>query len=273
MSSAPVIVRRARPLLGTLVDISAQGDRAERAVQSAFAAVMRVQRLMSFHTRGSDVDRLNKLARRTPVAVHPWTWRVLREAQRLSAVSRGTFDITVAGCLVRWGYLPKRRSAAVDRRADWHDVVLLPGQRVRFRKRLLIDLGGIAKGFAVDRAIDRLRAHGVLGAMVNAGGDLRAFGGAPQRIHVRDPRHPARLIACADLQTGAVATSASYFAASTWRSKLVSPLVDRRRRASTNRSSVTVAAPTCMLADALTKVGLLRGPGPVRRLGGQPMIL
>ena len=64
MTFTPTSIRRARPLLGTLVDISAQGPSAERAVAAAFAAIARVQRLMSFHARGSDVDRLNRLAQR-----------------------------------------------------------------------------------------------------------------------------------------------------------------------------------------------------------------
>ncbi|MEO8630419.1 MAG: FAD:protein FMN transferase, partial [Betaproteobacteria bacterium] len=76
------------------------------------------------------------------------------------------------------------------------------------------------------------------------------------------------------LTRGALATSAHYFSARKWRRTSVTPLVDpARRRASTSTASVTVAAPSCMLADALTKVAMLRGPGMVRRLGGHALII
>lgn len=281
MSMRPAIeLRRARPLLGTLVEVTARGQ-CETAlihtIDRAFAAVARVERLMSFHDRHSDVGRVNRLAHRVPVRVHPWTWQVLQFAQKISLVTRGLFDITIAGELVRMGYLPRSAGRRVDRRACWADIELLPGHRVRFRRPLHIDLGGIAKGFAVDRAIAELRAGAVDAGLVNAGGDLRAFGAVPWRVHLRDPANPGALIPFADLASGALATSASYFARSVWRGRTVSPVVDGARRKPTITSdSASVAAPTCMLADALTKLVLLQGlraQGLIRRLGGRGFVL
>jgi thiamine biosynthesis lipoprotein len=276
----PIQLRRARPLLGTLVEISARGQREtelKHAITAAFAAVARVHNLMSFHEPTSDVGRVNRLAHRMAVRVHPWTWKVLEAAQHLSRSTAGAFDITIGGELMRLGYLPSAAPIRLDSRACWRDVRLLPGSRVRFARCLLIDLGGIAKGFAVDRAVECLRAGGAGAGLVNAGGDLRAFGSFAWRIHVRDPANPGKLIPFADLSSGALATSAGYFSRRAHRGRAITPVIDGVRRTATDAAfSVSVNASNCMLADALTKLVLLRGPrahGLVRRLGGQAFIL
>src|SRR2546423_10672087 len=94
--------RRARPLLGTLVEISAAGAGpcVHAAIGAAFAAIERVQRLMSFHDPRSDISRVNRWADRKPIAVDAWTWAVLARAQMISQASAGAFDITTAPRLV-----------------------------------------------------------------------------------------------------------------------------------------------------------------------------
>jgi len=247
-------VRRARPLLGTLVEIAAQGGDAAalaEAVAAAFGAIATVHRLMSFHERASDVVRMNRRAARTAVHVHPWTFAVLREAQGVAEASDGIFDVTVASILARHRLLPRTPGAPVPHpSASFRDVRLLPGLRVRFSRPLLLDLGGIAKGFAIDRAIDSLRAAGVRSGVVNAGGDLRCFGPAARRVHVRDPGCPDRLLPLAELRDGAIATSAVYFSRSRRAGRTVSALVHPRRPAFVPSGSVSVAAHYCVTADA-----------------------
>ena len=101
-------VRRARPLLGTLVEIRVRGEsaRAGAAVERAFEAIARVHALMSFHEADSDVSRLNRLAHREAVGVDPHTFAVLEDAERLARASGGAFDIAIAPALVRLGFLP-----------------------------------------------------------------------------------------------------------------------------------------------------------------------
>jgi thiamine biosynthesis lipoprotein len=184
------MLRRARPLLGTFVEIRlAAPDEAaaECALRAGFAAVARVQRLMNYHDAGSDVSRVNRLAARRPVAVHPWTAAVLHRAARLHRESGGLFDITIAPTLARGGWLPRCRPRRADPRATAADIEILPGRRVRFRKPLAVDLGGIAKGYAVDRAVSVLRRAGALSGTVNAGGDLRVFGPAANRCSFARP--------------------------------------------------------------------------------------
>ena len=273
-------LRRAQPWLGTLVEIAASGHERERlahAIDAAFAAVSQVQRLMSFHARDSDVSRLNRHAWRKALRVHPWTYAVLQEAQRVARASDGLFDVSVAGVLVAQGLLPVLRGARVpDRNACFRDIRLLPGFRVRFDRPLLLDLGGIAKGFAVDRAVQRLRSAGVESGLVNAGGDLRCFGPVARQVHVRDPRSPSRLLPLAELREGAIATSGAYFTRRRRAGKDVSAQIDPRRRGGVPRGSVSVAARRCMVADAWTKVLLLGGArflGRARRAGAIGLLL
>src|SRR6266481_10232380 len=109
MAAAPVSIRRARPLLGTFVEIAVAGqtfDAAEAAVEAAFSAVATVHRLMSFHEADSDVSRLNRGAASGAVRVHDWTYEVLEIACDLHGRSGGMFDVSVASALQRLGLLP-----------------------------------------------------------------------------------------------------------------------------------------------------------------------
>ncbi|HSR64908.1 MAG TPA: FAD:protein FMN transferase, partial [Xanthomonadaceae bacterium] len=206
-------VERARPLLGTLVAVRAEGPgaRVEAGIARAFEAIATVQAAMSFHDPASELSRLNRHAFDAPQLVDGPTWRVLRAALALARASGGRFDPTVGGRLVAWRQLPAPSRTQVDPAADCRDVQLGRGRRVRFRKPLWLDLGGIAKGFAVDRAVAALRAAGVRSGVVNAGGDLRVFGDAPEVVHVRDPAAPGLARPLLQLRAGAVATSAGYF--------------------------------------------------------------
>ena len=258
-------LRRARPLLGTFVEITAtgrSGDNLPAAIDRAFAVIGRVQRLMSFHDPRSEVAQLNRQAERRAVRVSAWTWQVLLAAQRLHRETSGAFDITIAPLLQEWGFLPRdpRDGEVGPCPGGAEDIELLPGQRVRFRRPLRIDLGGIAKGFAVDQAVEELRASGVPAGVVNAGGDLRVFGSLRQPVHVRHPARPGVTIPLRPLAEAALATSATYFSRRIVGHRRVSPLVDAARgRACLRGVSVSVQAPTCLVADALTKVLFAQG--------------
>lgn len=262
-SANPTELRRARPLLGTLVEVRVTAptdELAEGGVRAAFAAIERVHHLMSFHESESDVGRLNRTAARRTVRVHAWTHLVLRRATRLHAATDGLFDIAVAPALVRDGWLPKPDFRLPSRTATSADIALLPGNRVKFHRPLLIDLGGIAKGFAVDRAIFALHRAGATGGVVNAGGDLRAFGSQSELVHVRLPESPGSVVPLMTVTNAAVATSAHYFSPrqvrAAWRTPICHPF---QRRFSPVAGSVSVQAKECWLADALCKLVWLTG--------------
>jgi thiamine biosynthesis lipoprotein len=256
MRSVSNKVRRARPALGTFVEITARGDNEAKlhyAVDRAFNAIARVERQMSFHRSDSDVSRINRQAFHRNVTVDPWTWRVLQAAQRLSHESDGVFDITVARKLMQWNYLPPRYRNISE--GTWRDIVLEKNCAVRFRQRVIVDLGGIAKGFAVDCAVEALECAGVPSGVVNAGGDLRVFGLKSELVHLRHPAKPVRPAGAVSLRERALATSGIYFASKECGRAAVSPLLDgRTRRSSRKLISVSVAASLCMIADALTKL-------------------
>jgi thiamine biosynthesis lipoprotein len=288
-------IRRCRPLLGTFVEITAAGaDESclHTAINAAFAVIEKIQKLMSAHDTGSELSRLNREAAARPVAVSRELFLVLRRADRLAAESGGAFDPTIAPVLARWGFLPRRLHPNSDRAGsplpaarnsngahgvarptragkqfgDWRDVRLLPGRKVRFLQPLALDLGGIAKGFAVDRAIERLRKHCLSAAMVNAGGDLRAFGARSSAVHLRHPANPQTFADKIPVCNAALATSSPCFTERTWRGRRVSHLVDTlRQTAVTGAISVSVRAKECWLADALTKV-VLNAPQLARKL-------
>ena len=260
-------VRRAQPLLGTLVDIAAAAASTaalEAAIDEAFGAVARVHRLMSFHDGQSDVGRLNCDAADGPVAVDAWTYRVLETALDLQRRSAGLFDVTVAPLLQHCGLLPRsagERAAVAGHPAVADRIALLAGHRVRYRDAgVRIDLGGIAKGFAVDRAVAVLRRRGVSHGIVNAGGDLAAFGSRPETIHIRNPLDVRRTLCRVDLADAALASSGRIVDPLRLTSAPASAVADPTSgRQVAAIAGATVRAPCCMVADALTKVVMIAG--------------
>lgn len=280
VSLAPTgTLRRAQPWLGTLVGIEVAGlppVPLARAVQGAFAAVARVHCAMSFHDPGSELSRLNHHARSRPVQVGGHLRRVLRAAVRISTLTGGLFDATVAPTLIRWGYLPDTADLA-DARGSWRDVRFHADGSVSFDSPLCIDLGGIAKGYAVDLAIATLRRAGVPQACVNAGGDLRFYGEKPRQIGVRNPATPGGLRLLPPLLEAAIATSCVADTRRQHGGEWQSPLVDPRSDAAVSHAdSVTVLARTCLVADALTKPVALHADAcesALRRLRAQALRL
>jgi FAD:protein FMN transferase len=245
-------VERCRPLLGTFVRVRVCGlapERAHAAIDAAFEEIAAVHRLMSFHEPQSDVSRLNCTAHERTVAGDPRTYAVLRRARVMAELSGGAFDVTVAPSLVADGALPRPpgESEPVPD-ATWRDMEFLPDRGVHFARPLWIDLGGIAKGFAVDLAMTVLEDCSPLSASVNAGGDVRVSG-LPEIIRL-DHADTAQI----EVENGSVASSCGAMAGRTRGGVHVDTLGNGRRR-----QFVSVAAPTCMDADALTKVVMALG--------------
>jgi thiamine biosynthesis lipoprotein len=244
MSETPGPLCRLRPLLGTFVAIEIPGDSpgATAAIETAYSAISRVEELMHPERAGSDLARIGAAAPGQSITVDPWTFEVLRLAQRLHRESSGAFD----PCL----------PSAPARMRD----VELRDLRVTCRLPVALDLGGIAKGFAVDRAVEVLQQRGAVSGLVNAGGDLRLFGSAPRTIHVRAEDGAALAIS---MQEGALAVSGPLGD--------VSPtghrgFYHRDGGLPLERMTVAILAPTAALADALCKCALLCEPALLDRL-------
>lgn len=208
-------MRRARPLLGTLVEVAlrpgvdAAPERAAAIIGAAFACIEDVEQALSRFRAASDIGRFNAARRSEVVPLGAHARRVLRRAQAFHRASDGLFDATTGSGPDGW----RLEGAGI----------------AKVRDGVRLDLGGIAKGHAVDCAVRAMRRAGSRGGCVNAGGDLRVFGDASTWLAVRD-ESAGGVRAFGRLSRGAFATSLRG---------------DRH---------VSVAAPTCLVADALTKV-------------------
>jgi FAD:protein FMN transferase len=249
-------IERCRPLLGTFVRIRVAGllpERAHAAIYAAFDEILQIHLIMSFHQANSDVSRLNRTAYAGPVQVDGRTYEVLGGAADLASLSDGAFDISIAPALVARGVLPALPGAPAPRAsANWSDIVLLDNYQVRFAKPLWIDLGGIAKGYAVDRAVAVLESFSPAAVCVNAGGDLRLTG--KERVRLM-PDYRCSTAAMVDLECGSLASSCGEMATFSQR-KSLSPHVCTQRYGfrDFHEQFVCVVASRCIDADALTKV-------------------
>ncbi len=243
---------RCKTALGTYVKITVEGDCEDDKLlvysTSAFAAIERIERLMSFHDPQSELTRVNQTAHLRPVTISPELYEVLACGLRLSRETEGAFDLTVAGGMVRRGSLPCHGKAP-DPGGNWSAIQLERGQ-VQFKQQVCLDLGGIAKGYAVDCAFSTIPQD--LSVVIDAGGDLRMRPWQNQVIGIRVPGCPSERFAVT-MQAAAVASSSGDF--SQHAHPIISPTTDQPIVSSLG---VSVFASCCMLADALTKIGFLQ---------------
>ncbi len=274
-----MILRRARPLLGTFVEITAEGSEApalNEAIQRAFSTIEKVDRLMSYHKPDSDVSMLNRRAWHGEVQVDPWTYEVLKAAAGLELITDGLFNINVAHSLISRQLLPKDENgteleAQPEQACARKSFELHPGCRIKFsRPDVRIDLGGIAKGFAVDRACDALRESGVASGLVNAGGDLCAFGARAYPVAIRHPMAPGLECLRLELKEASLASSGNYFLPDV---AITNPATGGRCR---GVLAATVRAASCLLADAGTKAifaGRVRGLECLKKIGACGLLI
>ncbi|MBW8467190.1 MAG: FAD:protein FMN transferase [Thiobacillus sp.] len=222
--ASPAVHRASRVLMGTWVDIVAQGDTpgaTATAVQAAFAEMQRLERMMSRYRADSLVSAMHRSAGQGLVMAPPELVAVLQRAAELSRLSEGAFDITV-GAYHGWSFDPQdaRVPAPEDLRrerrlVDFRDVSIDPatGQAGLSRPGMRIDLGGVAKLPILQAGLRVLEQHGLRHAMVNGGGDVLTRGqllGQDWRVGIRDPRAPERLIGTVQVRDACVASSGDY---------------------------------------------------------------
>lgn len=249
-------ISRCRPALGTLVEVSIQADCDDNTLlavsQQALSITEQVTMLMSFHDTDSELSRINREAHHKPIKISNHTLTVLAMAQQLYKDSAGVFDVSIAPCLMQAGYLPNH----LENHSNTPNLsnMQLMQEQVFFEQPLTLDLGGIAKGRAVDLAMQRIQL--ALGdrlqqAVVNAGGDMKVHDW--QSYEVLIPDLHKRLIAHR-MKKSAVASSSTYYLAGN------SAIFDPRDASEVNLSAtISVFADSCMVADGLTKVVAVKG--------------
>lgn len=246
-------LQRSRPLLGTFVEIYLRADCEKSelagASQLAFLRVKEIESLMSFHNPNSELSRINRWAHIESVPISPDTFKVLDAALELSEASGGLYDVTVASRLARKGLLPKTGNGKAA--SNWRSIDLTTSA-VRFTEDVIVDLGGIAKGFAVDEVFETLRMLPIQfdQIIVNAGGDLRMLDWESGPVSVRyATMFGGKRFKNMTMRDASLASSTSK--AGTPSSVIVDP------RSGKFRSSLYtygVFANSCMLADSLTKL-------------------
>ncbi len=260
-------------VMGTAIRVELWCERrgvGQAAIDAVMAEMHRIDRTMSPHKPDSELSRINRDAARQPVRVSAEMFSLLRRAGGFAEFSDGAFDITYAavGCLYdyRRGIRPDAAALARARECvGWRGLKLdAATHSVRFeREGMRIDLGGFAKGHAVDNAAAILARHGIHHAHVAAGGDSRVIGdrrGRPWTIGIRDPRRADELVAMLPLEDTAISTSGDYERYFETDGERCHHIVDPASgRSPAAVRSVTVLAADGLTCEALSKAVFVRG--------------
>ncbi len=275
-ASSADTTRAYRYLMGTSVQVEAFGGDAETrraAIEEAFAAIAEVDRLMSNYREDSELSAINRAAAREPVPVSDPMLAVLQAAARVSAASSGAFDITVGPLVRLWGFHDKQphlpspaELAAVRPVVDYRKLLIDPvAHTVRFAQPgMELDLGGIAKGFAVELAANVLRRRG-LGGFIDAGGNQYLLGTPPGKhqwsVGVKNPDALDHMLGVIDTAEVSVSTSADYANFLTANGRTYGHILDPHTLQPADAAlSVTILSRDGTLADAMSKAAFILGP-------------
>ncbi len=281
----PVPVRAAQVISGryeamsTSVEFLVWTDReteARLAMEAAHAELRRLEQLLTVWREDSEVSRINAAAGGEPVKVSAELIGILQGARAIHDASEGVFDVTFYGLKGLWRFDHQEAASIVPSDADIAArLPLVDGSKVEIdaakgtvrlaKKGMLINLGGIAKGYAVDRAIGVFEARGFRDLVVRAGGDLRVRGRKGQdrwRVGIRDPRGAeSEFFARAALQDAAFSTAGDYERAFVKDGVRYHHILDPRTgKPATACRSVTILAPDALTADELDDAVFILGP-------------
>ncbi len=274
-STSTPVTHREQMLMGTLVSISisnTDSEKANRSADLAFQEIRRIEQIMSTYLPESEISLINRSSGKDWRSVHPEILFVIQEALDYSRLSNGAFDITFKPLTRLWNFEPESRPP--DPKAvrellnlvDFRSVLIDKEERVLLKKPgMAIGLGGIAKGYAVDRAMAVLEDQGIMNAIINAGGDLRAIGRRSKtgrwRVGIQDPRNRDAVIETIHVPDGAVATSGDYEKYFIDKGIRYHHILDPRTGfPARGCRSVTVICPTAMMADAMATAIFVLGP-------------
>ncbi len=258
-----------RPAMGTLFRIvcySADSLDAARAASSAFDEIDSLEKKFSDYLTDSELNRLSAQAGTgQKIKISAELWEVLRLANQISRRSKGAFDVTIGPLSKLWrrafrlGEFPEMKWILEARsKVNWRWIRFHPGRRVKLRHAgMRLDLGGIAKGYSLEKARDVLRKHHIHSAMIDGGGDL-IFGDPPPGQIGWEVQFPDGAIL---LSNNSMATSGDHFRFLEWEGKRYSHLIDPRTGLGVSHGlTVTITGPSGALADALASGCSILGP-------------
>lgn len=245
----------------------------EQAIADATERMSAIDSLCNRYRENSEINRVNRLAGRQSVALSNDMATVLQRALQVSRLSNGLFDPTVGVLLIRYGF-GRSDTLHLMSEAERHSLlplvhyenIRLRGDSVRFAiDGLTLDLGGIAKGYAVDEAMNMLQARGITDAQIDAGGDLVTISSpltaGRRHIYIRHPRDREKFFGRFRMDTGTVATSGDYERFFMYNGERFHHLLDPRTGLPARLCrSVTIRASDPTLADGLSTAVFILGP-------------
>jgi len=275
--SKPLLFKETRVLMDTFAEItciSSDKKRAKKAMEDAFKEMKRIEILFNRYDEESELSRINRLAGQKEVIIDPEVFGLIKRSLSYSELSKGSFDITVAPVIDIW--IDGRRNSSVPdievinsalEHVGYQNIVLdKDNLSIRFLdKDTKIDLGGIAKGYAVDRAKGVLSSHGIEDALIDIGGNIFAMGRPLDKetwqIGIRHPRSKKDIIHTLKLNNRAISTSGDYERFFVLDGKRFSHIVDPHNgMPAEGIMSVTVVSDSAEASDALSTAVFVMGP-------------
>lgn len=252
--------RETQFLMDTVIEITAYGPNAEAATKAAFGEFKRIQTVSDRFNPDSQVSKVNQLAGISPVAVDPDLIKMISDSIDISQKTGGAFDVSIGPLTELWGvgrkgdFTPTREEIdAVLPLVDYRLIRVDADKGTIYLSKagMKLDLGGVAKDYALNKAVAVLKAHGIKSALVNAGGDIQVIGtktdSTPWRIGVQDPRNADRVIAKVSLnEWTALQTSGDYQRFFIKNDKRYAHILDPR----TGRQPTEIASVTLIYKDA-----------------------
>lgn len=225
LSEPPIVAKRAQMQMGTIVQITAVAPTeavAQQAVTSGFQEIRRLEELLSTWIPTSELSRVNEAAGREPVNVSPETMLILKQSIEMAGLTEGGFNIAIGPAVDVWKVTEETRIPDEAELARLKPLVDLSQVRLDeqagtvylAKPGMRVDVGGIGKGFAADRAVAVMRAAGAQAGVVALSGDIKTFGkmpdGSPFLFGIQHPRKEGALLARVELQDEAISTAGDY---------------------------------------------------------------
>ncbi len=292
-AASPAVVKRAQMHMGTLVTVTGVASTdavAQEAVMAAFREIHRLEELLSTWIPASELSRVNAAAGRDAIAVSAETFELLTRSMEISELTQGGFNIAVGPAVEAWSVTERMRIPAQDELDRLKKIVDQAQIRLDGRARTVfllkpnmrVDVSGIGKGFAADRAAAVMQAAGATAGVVALSGDIKTFGrfpdGARFRFGIRHPRNDGATIATLDLENEAISTAGDYERYFERDGVRYHHILDPATLEPARRcQSVTVIASEGTLADGLDTglfvMGPERGMALVERLDGVEAVI
>jgi len=267
-------IDRTEAIMGTRIYVQVWAEdtaKGNEAIDAVMADMRRIDDLMSHYKPDSQLSQINERANTEPVAVDAELFDLIKLSTYYSQITEGAFDITYASVGYLYDYPRHVHPTEAQIKSalpavNWRNMLLDEAHHtVRFEHAgMRIDLGGIAKGYAVDRGIDILKARGIRHAVVTAGGDSRILGdhmGRPWLVAIRHPDDPSKVVTRIPLSDSAMSTSGDYERYFDEDGVRYHHIIDPHTGHSASKvRSATILAPTATQTDGMSKTAFVLGP-------------